>query len=191
MAIIQLHISPALLQSIADGDEQSFKTLVQQSGRLLFPYLVKFCRSSVTAEDLLQDIFLKIWVYRDKLPEIKDIQAWIFTIAANTARAWLKRELLHQVSVQKADHPASDNITEEVLQFRETSDLVSKAIQLLPPQRRKIYYMARIEGIKIAEIAAILKIAPSTVKNALASAQDAIQRKLGGWGPLFLLCCFL
>lgn len=127
----------ALLVLIADGEENAFKKLVHKYGALIYPYLVKFTRSSAIAEDLSQEIFLKVWIHRDKLPAIEDVNAWIFRIAANTARSWLKKKLREQQILQHYNNGPASCSSQDLLDFRETQKLLLEAIQSLPREGGK------------------------------------------------------
>ncbi len=138
-------------------------------------------------QQLSQDVFLKVWVHRDQLPAIGDLRAWIFTITANAARSWLRKKMLDRSLLQNYAPLTISNNTDHLLSFNETNRLIHEAIQMLPPQRRQIYSMQRVEGKKLSEIARELDISLSNVKNTLASALEQIRKYLEQYTPLTIV----
>jgi RNA polymerase sigma-70 factor (family 1) len=180
------------LRKISGGDEQAFRDLYQRYDAELFPFLRKLSRSERDAQEIIQEIFIKIWLSRDRLNEIEQPRAYIFRAAANTSHNWLKRNLVAQKAEQ--EHYLSiagntDNI-ELQLSARELQVLLHRIIAEMPEQRRRIYLMHRQQGMKVNEIAAELQISASTVKNTLSIAVKNIREKLGESGYILSLLIF-
>ena len=175
-----LYIEKALFNSISEGDEAAFNTCYAEYGRSLLPFLVKMTGSRHSAEEIIQEVFLKVWLYRDRLAEVENPGGWLFRVAANTARNWLKKEMILEQKMQEHQQqrePADSTVPEQV-DVKAIAEVVQRTIQSFPPQRKLIYRMSREEGLKPAEIAARLDISVSTVKNTLLSALKTIRENI-------------
>jgi RNA polymerase sigma-70 factor (ECF subfamily) len=182
----------ALFLSISEGDEGAFTTCYSEYGRMMMPFLTRLVGSRDSAEEIVQEVFLKVWLHRDRLAEVENPKGWLFRVAANAGRNWLKKKMIIESHLlahrQQSELP--HQFIPERLDLKTVTMLVNQTIQSFPPQRRKIYQMSREEGLKPAEIAARLDLSVSTVKNTLLSALKAIREKIEGagfWGTIFLL----
>ena len=82
-----------VLMRVADGDETAFKLVFELYGKLLYPFLYRTVKSSAVAEELIQEVMLRVWLNRDKLPGIDYPRQWIFKIASNLAFTAIQRRL--------------------------------------------------------------------------------------------------
>ena len=184
----------ALFKSISEGDEAAFATCYAEYGRMVMPFLLKLVGTRDSAEEVIQEIFLKVWLYRDRLAEVDSPRSWLFRVAANTGRSWLKKKMASEQRQQQHRQGQQDtvDIFPERVDLQSIAAVVQRTVLSFPPQRRRIYQMSREEGLKPSEIAARLDISVSTVKNTLLSAVKAIRENieqagfLGAWF-LFLL----
>jgi len=143
----------------------------------MYPWLVKKTKDEAAAEEIMQDTFLKVWVNRDRLSGMDNPEGYLYRIAANLVldhfRALaLEHKILHRF--QNTKTVAADTDAQGKLDFRETQQLISQAVDQLPDQRKRIYSM-RQEGLSYHEIAAKLGISSNTVKNQLIAAGKFIR----------------
>lgn len=175
-----------ILHRVAQGDESAFSILFYRYFARLHPFIFKFTRSQTDSEEVLQEVFIRIWMNRDKLDEVLDPDAWIFTIATNECYKFLRKQATRQQHLQSAsqDTPSQDNdqSTLHSIHLREINRVIAAAVSQLPAQRKRIYQMSREEGLKIPEIATALRLSPNTVKNALVSALQFIRSYLADRG---------
>jgi len=173
---------------VAGGDETAFKRIFELYAKLLYPFLYRTVKSSVVAEELIQEVMLRVWLNRDKLPSIDYPRQWIFKIATNLAFTAIQRTLKEGQVMQTLgkDIQNSENLEAE-LSFRELKRHVRKAVNQLPAARRRIYQLSREEGMSREEIANHLKISPSTVKNSIVSALKSIREHLEKEGYMLSL----
>lgn len=181
-----------LLNSVAEGDETAFRLVFDYYGQLLFPYLRRLLRSAEPAEEIVQETMLRVWLSRDRLPEIEFPTPWVFKIAANLAYNTLQRRLKEE-GILRSLVPAAESSEdpEARRQFRELVRLTREAIRLMPPERRRIYLLSRDAGLDRHQIAEQLHISPSTVKNTLTSAIASIRDYLQKAGYCLPACLLL
>lgn len=182
-----------LLYLVAEGDEKAFASLVGGIVRYLEPLVMKIVRSPESCKEVLQECFIRIWLNRDKLPGLENPPAWFKRVALNETFTWLRKNAsTSKLFNEVADDTAVDFTATGLdnLAFRETALLLEKAIAELPPQRKLIFQMNRIEGIKSKEIAEKLNLSNGYVKNALSAALESIRQNLAASGKLIGLLLF-
>jgi RNA polymerase sigma-70 factor (family 1) len=175
-----------LLEQIAQGDEAAFSTLFYAYLDILQTFIMKLTRSATDTEEVVQETFMRLWMGRDKLTEVRSLDAWIYTIAANECYKFLKKRGSREQGLAPMDNlgeaDRGDDAVVEGLDLKEVHQLVIQAVGRLPAQRRRIYQMSRDEGMKIAEIAEQLGISPNTVKNTLVMSLGFIRKYLAERG---------
>lgn len=146
---------------------------------------MRIAESKPLAQEIVQDVFLKIWINRTSLADIESFRAYLFVVARNHAFNCLKQlarernrkkewisNVLHDASYMLDTTPEID-----------VGLLVDTAVDLLPPQQKKVYLLSRKEGFKQEEIARELGISLETVKKhmvlALRSIKSYLQTHLG------------
>jgi RNA polymerase sigma-70 factor (family 1) len=173
-----------LLERIANGDEAAFAMLFYTYVGVLQPFVMKLTRSVADTEEVIQETFMRIWMNREKLAEVRSLHAWIYTIAANECYKYLKKRSGKNsvVSALGRVEGEGDLSVLDGLNLKEVNRLVVEAVGRLAPNRRRIYQMSRDEGLKIPEIAARLSISPNTVKNTLVVSLKFIRKWLAERG---------
>ncbi len=183
----------ALARRVAKGDEQAFKQLFLAYKDKLYSFSLRYTRSAVLAEELVQEAFMKIWQNREKLDEGQCFGAYLFRIARNQLLNHLKRTAC-EASCKKnialsADR--SSNPTDHFIISQEYEKIARQAVQHLPPQRQEIFKMSRLEGLSHEEIAQTLNISPHTVKGQMHKALRSIRHYFEAHADLtFLLLLF-
>lgn len=169
-----------LFLRIAQGDEAAFETLFHLYVPKIKPVISRVIQVEGPEKDIIQEIFLGIWMSREKLPEVMVPHNWIFKMVYHRCYSWLQKQGVRNKASQIITRESSDhsNLTEENIAFSETSLLVKQAILQLPPQAQKIYLLSREQGLKIADIADQLELSPQTVKNSLVRSLKSIREYL-------------
>lgn len=174
----ELHIERLLLQQIAAGSEKAFQTLFNSYNSKLYHYIFGFVKSSQVAEELVMDVFLKLWLGRDLLVQIKNFDGFLFRVAHNKIIDFLRcaakdqklKELLWN-EIQMS----SGWVADHSLIHHEYEEKLREAIDLLSPQRKKVYKLAHEEELTHDQIAVQLHISKSTVNNHIVEAKRFIR----------------
>jgi RNA polymerase sigma-70 factor (family 1) len=182
------HTDKQLFALISMGNQSAFKSLFYRYNTKVFFFTYHIVKQQTDAEELTQDVFLKLWTGRDALINIENPGNYLFVIAKNQALDKLeKNNNTKEREVLLAQRlPTLSNGTEESISYRESSDLVASAVQRLPEQQRLVYRLSKEEGLSRDEIATRLKVSPHTVKNHLGVAIHAIRQYLQKHGKLAL-----
>ena len=165
---------------IAGGDETAFRNLFDTYWEHLYSVALMLTKSEALAEDIVQEIFLKIWNKREELPEVEKPDSYLFIIARNHIYNVLKqqqREEQYNKHIFDWFEGAKENPESELL-FKESAELLNKAVANLSTQQRAVYKLAREQGLSYNEVAAQLNISTNTVKNHLAIALKYIREYL-------------
>jgi RNA polymerase sigma-70 factor (family 1) len=181
-----------LFSGIAAGNEADFTTLFNLFLPKLHPFILRFTRSELATQEIIQETFIRVWLNRDKLEEIENPGGWLYKVASNECYSYVRKAVLNnKFSNVIAGDVEGVNPTHDKLDARDINRLVTEAVYKMPAQRRKIYLMSRDEGKTIAQIAAALQISPNTVKNSLVTSLRFIREHLTRHGVVFYLFILL
>lgn len=179
-----------LFRLIAAGDEAAFRRLFHIYVPKLLPTVQHLTKNAAITEDILQEAFLKLWLNRDKLPEIDNPRSWLLKIVYYQCFSYLRRQSIHDKALGViAERQAPETGMEDEMAFNTLLRVVNEAVQQLPPQAKRIYQLSREKGLKIGEIAEQLNISPNTVKNSLVRSLQSIRQyieRAGHFLPLFI-----
>jgi RNA polymerase sigma-70 factor (family 1) len=166
-----------LLKLIALGDEVAFTSLFNSYRNKIYSIAFELTESSSVAEEIVQDVFLKIWTKRASMGEITHFQAYLFTTARNYVFTALKRIARKQALEAKAagNTPLFYLDTENRLLHKEYAMILQEAVDRLPARQRQVYQLIREKEYKREEVAAMLRLSPETVKTHLAQAMRNIR----------------
>ena len=182
-----------LFARIAENDEEAFTIVFHHYNRRIYPFVLKMIKSEVMAEEIVQEVFMKLWSKRETLAEIKSPQSFIFTMATNRTLDYLKKlsnESRMIKEIGKAMGQLRNNEIEEWFDGKGSEYLIYEAINALPPQRQLVYKLSRQHGKSYKEIGQELNISPKTVQahlvEAIRSIKEYLQKAPGGYLALVI-----
>lgn len=185
-----------LLQQLAAGDQRAFNVLFGRYRAKLYDYLYDITKSREIAEELLLDVYMKLWLGRELAPRIHHLDAFLQKVAHNKALNFLttaaRRKHLQQL-VGYGMARSVDNSAEAQLADKEYQVLLQEALQQLSPQRRLVFTLSREQGLSHDEIARELQLSRQTVKNYVTESLQTIREflaKQGDKGLVLLLVFF-
>lgn len=174
------------MKALQQGDEKAFeKIYLKYYKRTLF-FLTGLVKSEEDAEELAQEVFIKLWTGRGSIDPEKSINNFMYTIARNTAFNFLKHKLIEINYIHESDAETVTETSEEILFAKEIALLIEMTVDRMPAQRQRIYKMSRNEGLNNDEIARKLQISKKTVENQLSLALGELKRVIAGMLLLFL-----
>lgn len=166
-----------MISQVSEGDEFAFRLLFDQYRDKIFSIAWKITKVKSAAEDVVQEVFIKLWMNKEKLAEVENFNAYVNTITRNHILNNLRKVAYEQTFLEdliKQQSVNTKNVSDPVL-YNELQNLVHKAIQQLPPQQKKVFQLTREDGLKHAEIASKLNISRSTVKDHVVEALRSIK----------------
>ena len=174
---MQIPADKILVTQLIDGSKEAFLELYGKYHAALYRHALKFMKSPALAEDVVQDTFLKVWENRRSLNADLSFVGYINTVSRNQVLNTLKRAS-YETALKKTIMYAADkccNRTEDDFLAAEYERMVSRAIDRLPPQRRLVFRMCRLEGQTYDEVARNLGISRNTVKEHMVSALKSLR----------------
>ena len=147
----------------------------------MFNGLHRFCfayvKSGEVAEEIVSDVFIKLWQIRNRLHDIANLKVYLYTIARNLALNYINRDYkspsIHLDDIDP-DTMISAGTPEELCISADTLEAIRDVIRQLPPQCRIIFQLVKEEGLKYKEVADVLHISPLTARNQTAIAMKKI-----------------
>lgn len=173
-----------LIFQVSKGNEHAFSLLFRRYHLHLATFVYKLTDSYELTEEIVQDVFLKIWTNREQLTLVKNFKAYLFTISKNHSINCLKQAVKERTLRQHWEDEQKFFDKNELTDYHL---LLDQAIDTLPPQQQKVYLLSKHQHLKYAEIANQMGISKETVKSYLKLATGAVITYLKKHIYLFLL----
>lgn len=172
-----------LLFEVASGNENAFRQLFELYHQQLGAYIYRLTDSAELAEEIVQDTFLKIWINREVLANIKSFKAYLFVVSKNYALNCLRKLAKERsLTAEWNDNVIGAIAVEEDEKYDRYYGLLDHAINHLPPQQKAVYLLSRQQHLKYNEIADKLNLSRETVKKylqiAIASITSYVQANI-------------
>jgi len=194
MSKIRLIDNEQLLQALKAGSMAAFNKIYLDYSPLLYKHLLKFLKSPELVEEVLQEVFIKVWNLREQIDPEKGFKTFLYTISSNLAINII-RKINRDKALQKEVWASSISYyleTEEKLLNKERQEIINLAISTLTPKRREILLFCKVEGKSYKEVAELLGISVSTVINQLVNAiQDVRNFIVKNYSQEYLLSLFV
>ena len=170
-----------LLTLISKGDEKAFQSLFSSYYEKLFNYVLSIVKSRQVAEELVMDVFLKIWLGKEIVSRIEKFNAFVFRVAHNKSIDFLRsvaRDPKFQDLLWEQIQISNNTYADSTVLDREYEAKLREAVSLLSPQKKKIYQMSREEDMTHDQIAVQLNLSRHTVNNHIVEARRFIRTYL-------------
>jgi RNA polymerase sigma-70 factor (ECF subfamily) len=165
----------------ARGDEEAFRLLVARWENQLFAFLYHMVGSVDEAEDLAQDVLLRVYAKADRYRPQGKFPSWLFRIAGNQARSWLRRRRIRRwmhFDLARHDRPDPGLPPDDDLARKQLREAVRRALARLPARQRQAVLLRRYHGLSYLEIAEALGTTRAAVESLLQRAAAALRRDL-------------
>ncbi|PWK78977.1 RNA polymerase sigma-70 factor (ECF subfamily) [Mucilaginibacter oryzae] len=164
-----------LLMQVAEGNEFAFRRLFAIYHQRLGMHIFRITQSTELAEEVVQDVFLKIWMSRETLSRVDNFKAYLFVISKNHALNCLRKVVKEQLLLKKLEASNMVPFKTDSQDADQYYNLIDEAIDHLPPQQQKVYLMSRHNRLKYHEIADQMELSRETVKKYLQIATTSIK----------------
>lgn len=172
-------LEKALLHKVAAGDQKAFTELFERYQALVYDYAIRLTRSKPQAEEIVQDIFIKIWVNRGEIESIQNFGGYINRMARNQSYTALRKIAAQAVRMVELPQTQFEIVgshnSEHRALYNESAKILKTAVDILPPQRKLVYELCHEQGLKYDEVAAKLNISPGTVHTHMKLALKSIR----------------
>lgn len=175
MKVIPVTSEKELLLKLKDGDEVAFNQLYHLYARRLASKLIYLLKSEELAQDVLQDVFMKIWLNRETIEPELSFGALVHKMAANFSKNEFRRNLNDEVARSQVNQDLGYNPIEDADNSSQAKALLEMALGKLTPRQREIYVMHKLEGRSYQEISDLLKISTSAINQHIQSATKQLR----------------
>ncbi len=167
----------SVIKQISNGDELAFEQLFSVFYSRLMHFAISFVKSNDLADEIVMDVFMKLWNGRKRIECVKNIETYLFIAVRNASYSALKSEKkfsfeeLDNLDVQLAKYKTTP---EMLIISQENIEAINDAIELLPAKCKLIFKLIREEGFNKHEVSKILNISVKTIDNQIAIAVKKI-----------------
>jgi len=155
-----------LIRAIKGGDTKSFEKLFEKYYDKYFSFARALLHDADAAEDILQNVFLKLWIGRERLDENRSIENYMMVSVRNEIYDYLR--LKYNQTMVRGETPEKEDVSADIeadMTWTEMSDMMDRIIKGMPPQRQRIFMMSRYRNMSAKEIADSLGLSVRTVER--------------------------
>lgn len=184
------HNDRELFQQIAAGDREAFATLFRTYSPPLYRNALRMLKSGFWAEDIIQVVFTQLWLNRAELAKVEMPSSYLYRMVTNKARDRMRsaeREVKMQYWLASQTEAESENKANK----EEMHQLLAKAVDTLPPQRREVYQLKYQQKLSYEEIATQLSISKNTVRNHMTKALEDLRAYMIQHADILILILYL
>lgn len=170
------------MQQIAAGDQTAFRQIYTYFYTRLYQFALAIVKTRESSEEIVEDVFVRIWQQRTGLPAIQNLRVYLYTATKNSSLNYLSKKARESIT-EPFDHihvglSGSDIDPEQILITSEMYRKVQQAVDALPPRCKMIFKLVREDGLRYKEIAEILNISVNTIDVQMAIAVKKIAASL-------------
>jgi len=182
-----------LITSLKKGDHEAFDALYGRYAKGLYAFVTSILKNPADAEEIVQNVFVKVWERRNTIEEKFSFKSYLFTIAYRDVITQLRKQnMLASIQTNNSqDLPVNDDNAELEIEFFNIDKIYHDILERLPEKRKEIFLLSREKGLSNKEIAAQLSISVKTVENQMTAALRTFREKLSQYGILGVLFFFL
>jgi RNA polymerase sigma factor (sigma-70 family) len=174
------HDEKQLLALMSNDSEFAFQVIFDRYRDKVYSVAIRALKSPLLAQEIVQDVFIKVWLERKELMDVRSLEGWIFIVSRNhiynqlrtIARDWKIQSSRLEIS-ESFETPSEDHLDKKTY-----INIHRNALQQLSPQQREAYHLTRIQKFSHGEAAAMMGISPLTLKKHLSRALNSIRNYL-------------
>jgi RNA polymerase sigma-70 factor (ECF subfamily) len=169
-----------IVERLREGDIESFEIIYNDYFELLYLFSRKYLRNDAEAEELIQQVFLKVWEKRESINPDLSFKAFIFKTVLNDVYNHIRKKRYEKITsnIYHESLPNYNESTQESIFYRNLKEKIDKLINNLPPKRREIFMLSRKSGLSNDDIADALDLSVRTVENQIHRALNYLKKNL-------------
>ena len=165
------------IELLKQGDVPAFESIYHAFSDRVYSFAYTILKNDAESKEVVQETFFKIWIHRDKLDPQRSFQSYLFTIARNQTISLLRKNK-KVVSLDCTHDLSTTNNTEDEINLSDAKEQIGLIIDQLPPRKKEIFLMSRIEGLSNEEIANKLGLSTQTIHNHISVSLSFIKKHL-------------
>lgn len=176
------HRMKNLVQSVAQGDKRAFQRLFDELWEVIYSTGLRLTKSPEAAQDLAQEVFIKLWDNREGLAEVRNVHAYLYIITRNLAHDYLRKQILRDNNQDflSTYFQLNGATPEQLLENKELAFKLQNAVLRLPSHLREVFQLSYLDGLSHKLIAGKLGITPLTSRVYLVRAIQFLRKELAG-----------
>jgi len=170
-----------LILLLKEGNMVAFDAIYEKYCRRLFGFVIRYVKLETDAEEIVQDVFVKIWENREKINTYSSFESYLFTISYNSAISLLRKRIHEKKYLEHLNSLRHENVASELtdeIYFNELNNKIQSLLAKLTPRQKEIFLLSREEGLTHDEIARKLGISANTVKNHLVTVLNFLKSNI-------------
>jgi len=183
-------LTPILTNEITkwlEGNDASYRYIFDFFYPKLFQACLQMTQRREDSEELVMNVFFRIWQHRQSLQEVEDFERYLFRVLRNQISDYHRKNILATQPLEGLDLEKLGAVSHPEIGFKELLRIYQEAIAQLPLKQREVFLMSREEGLSQKEIAEKNNIALSTVNNHITTAVRVIRHNLGEYADIMLV----
>lgn len=178
-----------LLILLQKGDRVAFYLIYEGYSKRLYGFVLRFLKQKEDAEEIVQEVFIKIWESKNKIDIFSSFESYIFTIAYNATISLLRKRITENKYLEHLKSIQFENTPEiiEEIHYRQLNEKVQLLLDKLTPRQKEIFQLSREEGLSHNEISEKLNISVLTVKKHISNTLSFLKSSLGNNLILYML----
>jgi RNA polymerase sigma-70 factor, ECF subfamily len=169
-----------IIRRIRQGDAEQFESLFRSSYVSLVRYAKTLIKDHDAAEEIVQDLFFRLWKEREKIKIESSLNGYLFRSVHNRCLHYIEHSRVVERHAEEMSflQPESQENPSDILHYKELQEKVARILEKLPERCGKIFYMSRFEGLKYNEIAEKLSVSVKTVESNMGRALKEFRKEL-------------
>ena len=169
-----------LIKSLKNGEESAYAHLLKLYHKRLFTYLLTLTHNHAAAEDIIQNVFLKLWEYRNRLDPDYSIQNFLYKSSYNEfVNHYKKNQRITHFEKEYIETIESVMVNNDIDLLERKKELVFQGVSSLPNKCAEVFMLSKREGLTNIEIAEYLNLSLKTVEGHLTKAYTILREQLG------------
>lgn len=186
-----IHTDNELFAHIAEGNHNAYTMFLERHEDNIFSHAMAYLKDSFKAKDITQDVFLSIWNSRQSLTKVVSPENYLFILTRNKIVAEFRKKIkLSMLDDLEQVNQDTVLLPDQRLENKEMAALIQSAMDQMPPQRRTVFKLGKLEGLKYEEIAKQLNISTGTVRVHMIQALSFVRTIIRDSGTIFLIFSF-
>ena len=172
-----------LAKLVSLNDHIAYTEIFERYWAVMLQHATKLLKDEDEAVDLVQDLFINLWVKRSSIEITTSVKSYLYTAVRNRIISKIRHTKVHEGYLDSLTQliEKGDFVTDQQVRFKELASQIEKEVALLPPRQREVFELSRNEGLSHAQIAAALNISNETVKKQINKALKTLKVKLDAY----------
>ena len=172
-------ISQDIIEELTEGNQEAFHMVFKAAYPQVRAFSKGFTKNDADADDIAQQVFIKLWTKRAILANVRNFETYLYTITKNTVLNHMASQKAFMVDISDVRNLSTENTSPlEQIEASDLQLLIDMTVENMPPQRQAVYKLSRVEGLSNDQIAEKLGLQKKTVENHLNLALGEIRKVL-------------